>query len=154
MTVSLLLLLILTKCHNLIIPGMYLLEFCRKLISFTGGIENLQVVDNRDGTRSLLNRSNKKLLVTFRAENQDYDKDFFNHSGISNAKTSKGMPQLGNLKKAQLVSSKSDNTSDPNLTKCVDVYLCDTCDKDFDNISDLVVSLSIFLIALHKADHL
>ena len=24
--------------------GMYLLEFCRKLISFTGGIENLQVV--------------------------------------------------------------------------------------------------------------
>merc|ERR1719443_364209 len=117
---------------------MYLLEFCRKLISFTGGIENLQVVDNRDGTRSLLNRSNKKLLVTFRAENQDYDKEFFNHSGISNAKTSKGMPQLGNVKKAQLVSSKSDNTSDPNLTKCVDVYLCDTCDKDFDNISDLV----------------
>merc|ERR1719418_43489 len=53
---------------------MYLLEFCRKLISFTGGIENLQVVDNRDGTRSLLNRANKKLLVTFRAENQDYDK--------------------------------------------------------------------------------
>ena len=29
-----------------------------------------QVVDNRDGTRSLLNRANKKLLVTFRAENQ------------------------------------------------------------------------------------
>ena len=49
---------------------LYLLEFCRKLITFTGGIENLQVVDNRDGTRSLLNRANKKLLVTFRAENQ------------------------------------------------------------------------------------
>ena len=28
------------------------------------------MVDNRDGTRSLLNRGNKKLLVTFRAENQ------------------------------------------------------------------------------------
>ena len=27
-------------------------------------------MDNRDGTRSLLNRANKKLLVTFRAENQ------------------------------------------------------------------------------------
>ena len=54
----------------LLFLGMYLLEFCRKLITFTGGIENLQVVDNRDGTRSLLNRINKKLLVTFRAENQ------------------------------------------------------------------------------------
>jgi len=115
---------------------MYLLEFCRKLITFTGGIENLQVVDNRDGTRSLLNRSNKKLLVTFRAENQDYDKEVFNHSGISSsAKTSKGLPQLG---KKQLVASKSDNTSDPNFTKCVDVYLCDSCDKDFDNLASLV----------------
>ena len=140
MTVSLLPFTVPSNFYNLNFTGMYLLEFCRKLISFTGGIENLQVVDNRDGTRSLLNRSNKKLLVTFRAENQDYDKEFFNHSGISNAKTSKGMPQLGNIKKAQLVSSKSDNTSDPNLTKCVDVYLCDTCDQDFDNIADLVVS--------------
>ena len=52
------------------VAGMYLLEFCRKLITFTGGIENLQVIDNRDGTRSLLNRISKKLLVTFRAENQ------------------------------------------------------------------------------------
>ena len=116
---------------------LYLLEFCRKLITFTGGIENLQVVDNRDGTRSLLNRTNKKLLVTFRAENQDYDKEHFQHSGIS--KTSKGQPQLGNVGvKKQLVSRVSDNTSDPNLTKCVDVYLCDSCDKDFDVLSDLV----------------
>ena len=116
---------------------LYLLEFCRKLITFTGGIENLQVVDNRDGTRSLLNRTTKKLLVTFRAENQDYDKEHFQHSGIS--KTSKGQPQLGNVGvKKQLVTSKSDNTSDPNLTKCVDVYLCDSCDKDFDVLTDLV----------------
>ena len=119
---------------------LYLLEFCRKLITFTGGIENLQVVDNRDGTRSLLNRTSKKLLVTFRAENQDYDKEHFKHSGIS--KTSKGQPQLGNVGvKKQLVNRVSDNTSDPNLTKCVDVYLCDSCDKDFDVLSDLVVSL-------------
>ena len=96
-------------------------------------------MDNRDGTRSLLNRSNKKLLVTFRAENQDYDKEVFKPSDkISSAKTSKGLPQLGNIKK-QLVTSKSDNTSDPNFTKCVDVYLCDSCDKDFDNLSALVV---------------
>ena len=120
--------------------GMYLLEFCRKLISFTGGIENLQVVDNRDGTRSLLNRSSKKLLVTFKAENQDYDKDHFAREGVS--KTTKGQPQLGNVFKKtvflkQLVTSKSDNSSDPNLTQCQDVYLCDTCDKDFDKLTDL-----------------
>ena len=119
---------------------MYLLEFCRKLISFTGGIENLQVVDNRDGTRSLLNRSSKKLLVTFKAENQDYDKDHFTHQGMS--KTSKGQPQLGNVFKKpcflkQLVTSKSDNSSDPNLTKFQELYLCDTCDKDFDSLKDL-----------------
>jgi len=123
---------------------MYLLEFCRKLITFTGGIENLQVIDNRDGTRSLLNRVNKKLLVTFRAENQDYDKHYFEHRNDS--KTTHGLPQpgLGSKKltdtklKQQLVSSKSDNTSDPSLTKCVDVYLCDTCDKDFDSLSLLL----------------
>ena len=108
---------------------LYLLEVCRKLITFTGGIENLQVVDNRDGTRSLLNRTSKKLLVTFQAENQDYDKEHFQHSGIS--KTSKGQPQLGNVGMTRV----SDNTS---LTKCVDVYLCDSCDKDFDVLSDLV----------------
>jgi len=118
---------------------MYLLEFCRKLITFTGGIENLQVIDNRDGTRSLFNRISKKLLVTFRAENQDYDKLHFEHK--NNSKTSNGLPQPGSSKKPtdsklkqQLVSSKSDNTSDPSLTKCVDVYLCDTCDKDFDSL--------------------
>jgi len=122
---------------------MYLLEFCRKLITFTGGIENLQVVDNRDGTRSLLNRLSKKLLVTFRAENQDYDKNHFEHK--NNSKTSNGLAQPGNAKKIvenrnkQLfVNSKSDNTSDPSLTKCVDVYLCDTCDKDFDSLSQLL----------------
>ena len=55
-----------------------------------------------------------------------------------------------------LSTSTSDNTSDPSLTKfvqflynplafsdgfnlrCVDVYLCDTCDKDFDCLQDLI----------------
>ena len=130
---------------------MYLLEFCRKLISFTGEIENLQVVDNTEETRSLLNRSKKKLPFTVIAENQDYDKEVFVPSGISNPKTSKGQPQLGNIKKQQLVTSKSDNTSDPSLTKCVDVYLCDSCDKDFDNLSHLAVSKKYdFIILSHN----
>ena len=61
---------------------MYLLEFCRKLISFTGEIENLQVVDNTEETRSLLNRSKKKLPFTVIAENQDYDKEVLFHLGF------------------------------------------------------------------------
>jgi len=123
---------------------LYLLEFCRKLISYTGGIENLQVVDNRDGTRSLLNRGNKKLLVTFRAENQDYDK--VTSPSTSGHRTpqrsllpgSKRSTDSSRMKQLLFTSTKSDNTSDPSLTKCVDVYLCDNCDKDFDSLPELI----------------
>ena len=125
---------------------MYLLEFCRKLITFTGGIENMQVIENRDGTRSLLNRISKKLLVTFRAENQvgafsvfrmiahdhslfqDYDKLHFEHK--NNSKTSNGLPQPGSSKKPtdsklkqQLVSSKSDNTRFVKFPICCIVHM-------------------------------
>lgn len=124
---------------------LYLLEFCRKLISYTGGIENLQVVDNRDGTRSLLNRGNKKLLVTFRAENQDYDKLSVATTSTSGARNQKTLLPHSSRKTVEtsrlrqlLSTSKSDNTSDPSLTKCVDVYLCDNCDKDFDSLSELM----------------
>ena len=47
-----------------------MIDFCRKLVEHTGGIENLEVRDNKDGTRSILKRVDKKLLVTFKAENQ------------------------------------------------------------------------------------
>jgi len=114
---------------------LYLLEFCRKLITFTGGKENLQVVDNRDGTRSLLNKVSKKLLVTFKAENQDYDKLQYPPKAVSSESSRNSNPSQG---RQQLVNSKSDNTSDPSLTRCVDVYLCDTCDKDFEKLSDLL----------------
>ena len=156
-----------------------------------------QVVDNRDGTRSLLNRANKKLLVTFRAENQVkhcvvqlYHLTMFSSglwqdspcSAFNFLKPSPGSPipdayiaekkcrffqvtsitALGliftpNCRLRQLLStSTSDNTSDPSLTKfvqflynqlaftdgfnsrCVDVYLCDNCDKDFDSLQDLI----------------
>lgn len=113
----------------------YLLEFCRKLITFTGGKENLQVIDNRDGTRSLLNKVSRKLLVTFKSENQDYDKLQFPQKSVASGD---GIKNTHSSKPKQLVKSKSDNTSDPSLTKCVDVYLCDSCDKDFDRLSDLI----------------
>jgi len=120
--------------HNCV----YLLEFCRKLITFTGGKENLQVVDNRDGTRSLLNKVSRKLLVTFKSENQDYDKLQFPRNNENGRSGSNKVPTTPNSKLKQLVTSRSDNTSDPSLSKCVDVYLCDNCDKDFDRFSELL----------------
>jgi len=126
---------------------LYLLEFCRKLISYTGGIENLQVVDNRDGTRSLLNRGNKKLLVTFRAENQDYDKSAQTTSSTPTPgrghksllpPSSRRTAETSRLRQLLNTSKTSDNTSDPSLTKCVEVSMCDNCDKDFDSLQELM----------------
>lgn len=115
---------------------MYLLEFCRKLITFTGGVENLLVVDNCDGTRSLLNRVNRKLLVTFRAENQDYDKAHYNDKVVAASFHKKSPLKPCDSKRLGNVSTT--NASDPALSACVDVYLCDTCDKDFDSLEDLI----------------
>jgi hypothetical protein len=42
------------------------------------------------------------------------------------------------LKQLLSTSKSGDNTSDPSLTKCADVYLCDNCDKDFDSLNDLI----------------
>lgn len=122
---------------------MYLLEFCRKLITFTGGVENLQVLDNDDGTRSLLNKVNKKLLVTFRAENQDYDKDYYSSKDVlcltKNLSVSfHTKSPLKPIDSKRLGTVNTTNASDPALSKCVDVYLCDTCDKDFDSLEDLI----------------
>ena len=36
-------------------------------------------------------------------------------------------------------------SSDPSLTKCVELYLCDTCDKDFDSLSNLLVSITLII---------
>lgn len=115
---------------------MYLLEFCRKLITFTGGVENLQVVDNCDGTRSLLNKVNKKLLVTFRAENQDYDKSYYSSKDVSASFHTKSPLKPSDSKR--LGAASTSNASDPALSACVDVYLCDTCDKDFDSLEELI----------------
>jgi len=116
-------------CYNYNKCG-FLIDFCRKLVEHTGGIENLEVRDNKDGTRSILKRVDKKLLVTFKAENQDYDK----HQNTRKQKPS----HLSPIKR--MLWNKSDNSSDPAMSSCVtpDIYLCDTCDKDFDSLTLLI----------------
>ena len=61
------------KCydhHN----ASFLLEFSRKLMIATQDSNKIKVIDNGDGTRSMRSAVSDKLLVTFRSENQDYDK--------------------------------------------------------------------------------
>ncbi|XP_023336350.1 uncharacterized protein LOC111707472 [Eurytemora carolleeae] len=114
----------------------FLVEFCRKLVEYTGGVENLEVVDNKDGTRSLHKKKDKKLLVTFRSENQDYDK----HQNVRKPKlnTFSAKSPLKTLDSKRLLWNKSDNTSDPAMSTYADIYLCDTCDKDFDSLPTLI----------------
>ena len=38
----------------------------------------------------------------------------------------------------RLGAVRTTNVSDPALSACVDVYLCDTCDKDFDSLEELL----------------
>ena len=40
----------------------------------------------------------------------------------------------------RMLWNKSDNTSDPAMSNYADIYLCDTCDKDFDSLRKLIVS--------------
>lgn len=102
-------------------------------------------LDNRDGTRSLLNRGDKKLMVTFGAENQDYDKSSQSTTSTTGGRGQKSLLPLSSHRTAKtsrmkqlLSTSKSDNTSDPSLTKCVDVHLCVNCDNDFNSLPERI----------------
>merc|ERR1719193_2287970 len=48
------------------------------------------------------------------------------------------MPEWLRKKRKPLSTSTSGNISAPSLTKCVEVYLCDNCDKDFDSPNALI----------------
>jgi len=113
----------------------FLIDFCRKLVDYTGGVDNLQVIDNEDGTRSMLMKKDKKLLVTFKSENQDYDK-YQSVRKPKNQFNAKSPMKTNDPKK--LLWTKSDNTSDPAMSNYADIYLCDTCDRDFDSLSLLM----------------
>jgi hypothetical protein len=45
--------------------------------------------------------------------------------------------------------SSENNSSDPRLPKCIDLYLCDICGKDFDELQSVLVRS--FLISKPEA---
>lgn len=109
----------------------FLLEFSRKLMVATQDSNKIKVIDNGDGTRSMRSAASDKLLVTFRSENQDYDKK--QRQQMNSFSTQSPLKKRCSL-------SLGINASDPRLPKCEDVYLCDNCGDSFQNLQDVLVS--------------
>ncbi|XP_059614790.1 uncharacterized protein LOC132260585 [Phlebotomus argentipes] len=94
--------------------NVFLLRFCKELATYEP--ECLRFINNYNSTTSLFDRTNNKLLVTFRNENMLYDQQ-----QISNKKTL--LPR---------------NNSSQSLDSCqqmvepalFDIYLCDNCDAE------------------------
>jgi len=103
----------------------FLLEFSRRLMVCTQRLGKINTVDNGDGTRSMRTASTSKLLVTFRAENQDYDKCLYPKPNFNTQSPLKG------VSRSMLVSTN--NSSDPRLPKWADVFLCEYCGKGFNS---------------------
>ena len=54
----------------------FLLEFSQRLEVISARDGSIIIKDNGNGTRSMISAANQKLLVIFRSENQDYDKEY------------------------------------------------------------------------------
>ena len=118
------------KCydhHN----ASFLLEFSRKLMIATQDSNKIKVIDNGDGTRSMRSAVSDKLLVTFRSENQDYDKK--QRQQFNSFSTQSPLKKRCSL-------SLGINASDPRLPRCEDIFLCDNCGSSFKSLPDVLVS--------------
>ncbi len=91
----------------------------------------VRVLDNGDGTRSLKSLSSDKLIVTFRAENQDYDKKL--RQQFNSFTTQSPLKKSCSL-------SMGINQSDPRLPQYNEVYICDNCSSNFESLQHLLVS--------------
>lgn len=100
----------------------------------TQDANKIKVIDNGDGTRSMRSASSDKLLVTFRSENQDYDKKL--RQQINSFSTQSPLKNRCSL-------SLGINASDPRLPRCEDVYLCDNCGTSFESLQDVLVSQTV-----------
>ena len=123
-------------------------------------VDTCTYLDNGDGTKTLKNTKNGKLLVTFRAENQTYDESPEQIEEVLLASPPKPAPaqcsptlrrrDSNNGAKSISINSplklgpsstpKKNCYSDPVLPAFPDVYLCDTCDRDFDSFNALLVN--------------
>ena len=109
----------------------FLLEFSRKLMLATQDSNKIKVIDNGDGTRSMRSAASDKLLVTFRSENQDYDKK--QRQQLNSFSTQSPLKKRCSL-------SLGINASDPRLPRlCEDLYLCDNCGASFESLQDVLV---------------
>ena len=125
------------------------------------------IENNNDGTRSMKTADHKKLIVTFKAENQvnipicngeriltlsmsiisintilnvtqDYDKDAYDCNSIM---------KCGQRRNNQFMLSNSNTLPQclPKIQK--DVYLCDNCGGGYDSFPELRVRNAIFVMA-------
>ena len=108
----------------------FLLEFSRKLMIATQDSNKIKVLDNGDGTRSMRSAVSDKLLVTFRSENQDYDKK--QRQQFNSFSTQSPLKKRCSL-------SLGINASDPRLPRCEDLYLCDNCGASFKSLPTVLV---------------
>jgi len=116
------------KCYDHHGAG-FLLEFSRKLMIATQDSNKIKVIDNGDGTRSMRSAVSDKLLVTFRSENQDYDK--------KQRQQNNSFSTQSPLKK-RCSLSLGINASDPRLPRCEDIFLCDNCGSSFKSLSEVL----------------
>jgi hypothetical protein len=98
----------------------------------TQDTNKIKVIDNGDGTRSMRSASSDKLLVTFRSENQEYDKK--QRQQLNRFSTQSPLKKCCSL-------SLGINASDPRLPQYDDLYLCDNCGADFECLQDVLVSI-------------
>ena len=123
------------KCYDHHGAG-FLLEFSRKLMIATQDSNKIKVIDNGDGTRSMRSAVSDKLLVTFRSENQDYDK--------KQRQQNNSFSTQSPLKK-RCSLSLGINASDPRLPRCEDIFLCDNCGSSFKSLPEVLVRISLDL---------
>ena len=129
------------KCydhHN----ASFLLEFSRKLMIATQDSNKIKVIDNGDGTRSMRSAVSDKLLVTFRSENQDYDKK--QRQQFNSFSTQSPLKKRCSL-------SLGINASDPRLPRCEDIFLCDNCGSSFKSLPDVLVSKIYLYFTIFKS---
>ncbi|XP_057371302.1 uncharacterized protein LOC130692244 [Daphnia carinata] len=115
----------------------YLLHFSAKLQTLSGGYK---FEDNWDGTTSMYDSTNGKLLVTFQNENMIYDKGFRQQSNTSrpmllprlNSPTSPAKLNTGTLNPTAIEEPTAAKMVEPPIN---DIYLCDYCGADFSSHS-------------------
>lgn len=96
----------------------FLLTFCEDLSKNPPG--SLQYVNHCDSTISVYMKSSRKLLFTFRNENLSYDK-----------------PDRKKLTPRKCLLPHRQKPAQPVVESGINIILCDTCDRMFDNLKEV-----------------